>query len=226
MHSSRQMDPYQQVAIWVTALGIILELIYLLSVAIETKEYMSDGLFHTLWYRLGLSAFVVTSLVVCGLYFVQHHTEQRYLASAGCAFASGAIKSWLILTVFNYVDFPSVHNAAALSFVITSMLYTAVLLWMDFGSPPQEQLRDRRSWGLFAISFILVCTYIGLWVQQSEWTWLIEHIAFIFFQLSLLTFFWEHPFIQKKKENYATYSQFKGCGLVQYAIGAQLGGSV
>ena len=226
MHCSHHKEPYQQVAVWVTALGVILELIFLLSTAIESKEYISDGLFHTLWYRLGLSAFVVTSLLICVLYFWQHHGDQKYIASAGCAFASGAIKSWLILTVVNYVDFPTVHNAAALAFVVSSMLYTAVLIWMDFGINTKEQLRYRLSWALFAVSFILVCTYIGLWVKQSEWTWLIEHIAFIFFQLALLAFFWEHPFIQKKKDNNATYSQFKGCGLVQYASGAQFGCSV
>lgn len=186
-------DTFQNITLITIATGLVLELFFLFTLAIQKNAYISDGLEHTLWYKVGLTAYVTTLLSECVLYFWCKRQIHPCISTLGSGIAAGAIKSWMILSVMSSTEYPTIHMIATFAFLTNTTLYICILIYMEFAHEKEISLYVYIS---FAISFILTCTYTALWAEGNTAAWVLEHMSFITLNASLAFYFFSHPFIE------------------------------
>lgn len=186
-------DAYRNITLITIGFGLLVELWFFFTLGIQNSVYISDGLEHTFWYRVGLTAYIITLLSECVVYFWFKRQNYPWLSTLGTGIAGGAIKSWLILLVMTTTEYPTIHMIATLAFLTNTTLYVCILIYMECTHAKQSSLYVYLS---FATSFVLTLTYTVLWAEGNSAAWVLEHISFIVLNASLAFYFFSHPFIE------------------------------
>ena len=188
-----QWDAYQKITLSTIGFGLVVEIYFFFAEGIHKQLFISEGLEAVLWYQVALTAYVVTLLCECMIFFWYRRHQHPIVSTIGSGIAGGAVKSWLILVVMYSSEYPTIHLIATLAFLTNIALYVCLLLWLEYTDENQNSV---YLYLLFSLSFILVCVYVGLWTSVSPSAWALEHVSWVVFNLTLARFFASRHFIE------------------------------
>lgn len=189
---------WQAVAVLIGVAELVLIMYVFLSVpeTFAERRMVSANLFLLSYYRIGVTALVMAQLGMVIAYMARFRHVDGVGTVVAMLLVCMTFAGWVVTIAFDPDTDMVSHIIGATIFVCGMVAYVTEMMYMVFLFEPSANVRyDVASIVVYACSVVFAVAYGVLYILNDwEYAWLWENIAFVFMAAGNTLFFWFHPF--------------------------------